>query len=124
MNYTDMVTKIQEHSGLSKTESEHGLRTFVRTLSSWLTPNYRTDFVSGLPQELQNEAASVYTETEETAGTTDIIETIAETEQVDTSSARQLVTASWDTLKECLTPGGIDALKIGLPRNIIGQLNS
>ncbi len=122
MNYVDMVTKVQEYTGLSKTESEHGLRTFIRTLSSRLTPNDRTDFVSELPKELQTEAASAYTE--ENPSMADIVETIAETEQVDTSRAKQICTASWNTLKEALSPGGIDALRTGLPRDTMGQLTS
>jgi uncharacterized protein (DUF2267 family) len=120
MNYIDMVTKVQEHSGLSKAESEHGLKTFIRTLSSRLTPNDRTNFVSELPQELQTEATSI--NTDETSSMADIVETIARTEHVDTNRAKQLCTASWSTLKESLTPRGIDALRSGLPRDVMGQL--
>jgi uncharacterized protein (DUF2267 family) len=120
MNYRDMVTKVQEYSGLSQTVSEKGLRTFIKTLSSRLTPHERTDFVSELPRELQSEAASVSPESNFSMA--DIVETMADEQQLDQGRAKRLVAASWKTLKDALTTGEIDTLRSELPQDVIAEL--
>lgn len=122
MNYKDMIKKVQEYSGLSESESENGLKTFIMALSSRLTAHERTDFVSELPRELQSQAASV--DPESNFSMANMIDTMAETQNVDKNHAKQLVMASWKALKDALTTGEIDALKSELPSDVMTELTS
>lgn len=122
MNYHDMIKKVQEYSGLSESESENGLKTFITTLSCRLSPHERTGFVSELPRELQSDAASV--DPESNFSMSDMIDTMAETQHMDKNHAKQLVAASWKTLKSALTTGEIDALKAALPSDTMAELTS
>lgn len=122
MNYNDMVQKVQTYSGLTETESETSLRSFIKMLTSRMTPPERTDFVSELPQEIQDDAASSANQTD--LSMADMITRIAEEQQVDMSSAKDRIAASWKTLKELLPAKGYDTLRNKLPGDILTDLSS
>lgn len=121
MRYREMVKKVQQYSGFSDSESENALVTFIKMLAKRLTPDERMDFASQLPAELQDTAMSVGS-TDENISMEDIVETIAEEQNIDEDHAKKQVMAAWQTLKDAITRGEIDDIRAQLPKDMKAQL--
>lgn len=128
MRYREMIKKVQDYSGFSDSESENALITFVKLLARRLTPDERMDFASQLPAELQDTA--IMTEDEEELSEVDdqmdmeeMLETIAEEQNIDEGHAKKQIMAAWNALKDALSPGEIDDIRSQLPKDMVSQLH-
>lgn len=121
MRYREMVKKVQQYSGFSDSESENALVTFVRMLSKRLTPDERMDFASQLPAELQDTVVSVDT-TDDSMTMEDMLETMADEQNIDEDHAKKQIMAAWQTLKDAISKGEIDDIRSQLPKDMTAQL--
>lgn len=121
MRYGEMVKKVQQYSGFSDSESENALVTFTRMLSKRLTPDERMDFASQLPAELQDTVVSVDT-TDDSMTMEDMLETMADEQNIDEDGAKKQIMAAWQTLKDAISKGEIDDIRSQLPKDMTSQL--
>ncbi len=123
MIYREMIKKVQQYSGFSDSESEGALVLFIDILAKRLNPDERMDFASQLPAELQDTVVSIdESETDETMSMQDILETIADEQNIDEDRAKKLIMAAWQTLKDAITQGEIEEIRSQLPKNMSAQL--
>lgn len=121
MRYREMVKKVQQYSGFTDSESENALVSFIRIVANYLTPDERMDFASQLPAELQDTVVSS-AETDDIVSMNDILERIAEEQNVDEDHAKKQIMAAWQTLKDAISSGEIDDIRSQLPQDMNAQL--
>jgi uncharacterized protein (DUF2267 family) len=120
MGYREMIKAVQSYSGFSGNESESALRTFIKMLSSRLTPDEREGLASQLPAELQDDA--LQTQEIATMEMEDMMHEMAETQHVDEGRAKQQMMAAWQALKDAVSPGEIRNIQAQLPRSMTSVL--
>jgi uncharacterized protein (DUF2267 family) len=116
-----MIKKVQQYSGFSDSESENALVAFISILSKRLTPDERMDFASQLPAELQDTVVSVEM-TNEDMTMEDMLETMADEQNIDEDHAKKQVMAAWQTLKDAIGKGEIEDIRSQLPKDMTAQL--
>lgn len=121
MGYREMIKKVQYYSGFSDSESENALVMFIKLLAESLTPDERMDFASQLPAELQDTVVAAE-EIESTMDMEDILESIAEEQNVNEDHVKKQIMAAWKTVKDAITKGEIDDIRSQLPRDMASQL--
>lgn len=121
MRYREMIKKVQLYSGFSDSESENALVTFVKMLARRLTPDERMDFASQLPAELQDTVVSIE-ETDDNMSMEDMLETIADEQNIDEDHAKKQIMAAWQTLRDAISKGEIDDIRAQLPKDMTAQL--
>lgn len=121
MRYREMIKKVQQYSGFSDSESENALVTFIKMLAERLTPDERMDFASQLPAELQDTVVSI-DEANDSMSMEDMLETIAEEQNIDEDHAKKQIMAAWQTLKDAISKGEIDDIRSQLPKDMTAQL--
>jgi uncharacterized protein (DUF2267 family) len=114
MKYREIIKKVQTYSGLDDQESEDALQTMVEVLAVHLPEGGRKDFAAELPEELEDIALSVWP-TEVTARE-DIIEQMADLQDIDQNHATTMIKAVWQALKDAISPTGIKDIRDQLPR--------
>ncbi len=120
MKYRELVKRVQHYSGFSDSESEQALRLFIMVLASRLTDDERKDFGSQLPEELKAETAKISDTIKFSKD--DMYEAISQIQEIEPEHAKKQVMASWNALKDQLTPGQIDDIKSQLPPDLDEEL--
>lgn len=122
MGYREMIKKVQQYSGFSDSESENALIMFINMLARRLTPDERMDFASQLPAELQDTVVSIEEIDEQDVNMEDMLETIAEEQNIDEDRAKKQVMAVWLTLRDAISQGEIEDIRSQLPQDMTAQL--
>ncbi len=121
MRYREMIKKVQQYSGFSDSESENALVAFISILSKRLTPDERMDFASQLPAELQDTVVSMEM-TDEDMTMEDMLETMADEQNIDEDHAKKQILAAWQTLKDAIGKSEIEDIRSQLPKDMTAQL--
>jgi uncharacterized protein (DUF2267 family) len=121
MRYREMIKKVQQYSGFSDSESENALVASIKVLSQWLTPDERMDFASQLPAELQDTVVSAEM-TDEDMTMEDMLETMADEQNIDEDHAKKQIMAAWQTLKDAIGKVEIEDIRSQLPKDMTAQL--
>lgn len=114
MGFREMIKKVQLYSGFSDKESQAALECTTSVLASLLTEEEREDFASQLPQELQEvalDAETVHDRTEK-----DILAQVVVRQGIDQGRAKKQLLASWQALKDAVSPGEIDDIRAQLTK--------
>lgn len=121
MRYRNIVKRVAHYSGFSDQELETALKLFTETLAARLEDGERQDFASQLPHELQELALEV-PETVK-ASKEDFYETFSQLQNIDRGHAKKQIMASWQALKDALTPGQVKHIKTQLPNDLVAELH-
>ena len=122
MHYREMIKNVQRYSGFSDSESENALISFITLLSKRLNPDERMDFASQLPAELQDTVVSM-DETDKFLSMEEILESLADEQNIDEDRAKLQITAAWQTLKDAIAKGEIEDIRHQLPKDMSSQLS-
>lgn len=122
MGYRELIKKVQYYSGFSDSESENALVMFTRLLAESLTPDERMDFASQLPAELQDTVVAAE-ESEPSMDMEDILESMAEEQNVNEDHVKKQIMAAWRAIKDAITRGEIDDIRSQLPKDMASQLH-
>lgn len=116
MGFREMIKQVQLKSGFSDREAKEALEHMVESISVRLTDDERKDFASQLPQHLQDISLSVRATYENTGR--DIIEDFMRIQNISEARAKKQVLASWEVIKDTVTPGEIEDVRAQLPQEI------
>lgn len=120
MGFRELVSKVQEYSGFSDTESKDALECMVESVAVHLPEPDRKMFASELPEYLQDIALAVYP-TPETVHQ-DIIEQFMENQEIEEDHAKKQILAAWHALKDNISSGAIEHIIAQLPNRTVAIL--
>lgn len=120
MKYRDIIKKVENYSGLPHEEAEEALQTFVEVLAVHLTEGERKDFASELPEELEDIALSVWPTSNNIY--VDIVEQVAELQDIEEAHAAKEIKAVWHALKDVVNPAKLDTILSELPRSFASAI--
>ena len=115
MTFSELISRVKNHSGFSYEESKDALELLVESLAVHLTEPERRHFASQLPQELQDMALSVMATAENSRQ--DMIDQFVQIGGVDVEKAKRQMLSAWAAIKEAIIPGEIKHIKSQLPNS-------
>lgn len=121
MGYRELIKKVQVYSGFSDSESKEALECTVESLASMLTDGERKDFASQLPQELKEIAMTA--EPIQDKSEKDILLQVTTKQNIDESRAKKQVLSSWRALKDTISGGEMEQIKMQLPNASAAMLH-
>lgn len=120
MQYSALISKVQDYTGLSPAEAKDALDCMVEILAVHLTEPERKDFASQLPEELQDIALAVFATEQNTHE--DIFTQYMANLHVREPRAKKDMLAAWKALKEAISSGEISHILAQLPKKTVALL--
>ena len=113
MGFRELVSQVQNYSGLSNEESKDTLELLVESIAVRISEQQRSLFASQLPEYLSDIVLSVYPSEENSSG--DLINQFMQYENLNENRAIQHIQAAWHALKGAISEKLLLQIKSQMP---------
>lgn len=117
MNYTEILDRASDATGLDKAQVEKAVPAFLETLSLRLAEDEQQDLASQLPSELQDALHGTDPDVKKMSPD-EFVSQFARRADLGQDTAREAVHGLWDTVAEAVSTGEAEEVITQLPAEL------